>query len=190
MKVGLFFGSFNPIHIGHLIIANHILEYAQIDHIWFVVSPQSPFKTRTSLLGEFDRLHLVESAIVNDSRMRSCNIEFTLSKPSYTIDTLVCLREKYPTYNFSLIMGSDNLESFHKWKNYESILKQYEILVYNRAKEIKTSLANHNSVHIYDAPILKISSSYIRECIKNNKSIKYLVPEEVINQIEASSYYK
>ena len=190
MKVGLFFGSFNPIHIGHLIIANHILEYAKIDHIWFVVSPQNPFKARTSLLGEFDRLHFVESAIVNNSRMRSCNIEFTLPKPSYTIDTLVCLKEKYPTYNFSLIMGSDNLESFHKWKNYESILKQYEILVYNRARQIKTSLVNHNSVHFFNAPILQISSSFIRECIRNNKSIKYLVPEQVINQIEASSYYK
>ena len=189
MKVGLFFGSFNPIHIGHLIIANHMVDKSDIDELWFVVSPQSPFKEKTSLLGEYDRLHLVQTAIEDNNKLRASNIEFSLPRPSYTIDTLTYIKEKYPENNFVLIMGSDNLMTFHKWKNYEMILKNYEIYVYNRPDKMETNIFNHEKVKLFLAPMLNISSSYIRECIKKELSIKYIVPDKVLDQIEKSSFY-
>ena len=190
MKVGLFFGSFNPIHIGHLIIANHMIDYSDIDELWFIVSPQSPFKQKNSLLGEYDRLHLVHTAIEDNNKLRASNIEFSLPRPSYTIDTLTYIKEKHPLNDFVLIMGSDNLLNFYKWKNYEIILKEHEIYVYNRPEIIKTDIFNHEKVKLLSAPMLNISSSYIRKCIKRGLSIKYLVPDKVLVQIENSSFYQ
>ena len=190
MKIGLFFGSFNPIHIGHLIIANHMTDHSDINELWFVVSPHSPFKQKKSLLGEYDRLHLVQTAIEDNNKLRASNIEFSLPKPSYTIDTLTCIKEKYPSDNFVLIMGSDNLLNFNKWKNYEIILKNYEIYVYNRPDSMLSDLFEHKKVQLLSAPMLNISSSYIRECIKNGLSIKYIVPDKVLDQIEKSSFYR
>ena len=189
MKVGLFFGSFNPIHIGHLIIANHIVNNSNIDQLWFIISPQSPFKKKQSLLNEYDRLFLVQKAIEDNDYLRASNIEFSLPKPSYTIDTLTYIKEKYPSNEFVLIMGSDNILSFHKWKNYDIILKNHEIYVYNRPDEMNTELFKHEKVILFSAPMLNISSSYIRKSIKEGKSIKYIVPDKVLDQIEKSGFY-
>ncbi len=190
MKTGLFFGSFNPIHTGHLIIAEHMINFGDIDQLWFVVSPQSPFKKKQSLLGEYDRLFLVQTAIEDNIKLRASNIEFSLPKPSYTIDTLTHIKEKFPSNDFVLIMGSDNLVNFHKWKNYELILKDHEIYVYNRPDEMNSELFDHDNVTLFSAPMLNISSSYIRNCIKEGSSIKYIVPDKVIDQIEKSAFYQ
>ena len=166
-----------------------MVDKSDIDELWFVVSPQSPFKEKISLLAEYDRLHLVQTAIEDNNKLRASNIEFSLPRPSYTIDTLTYIKEKYPENNFVLIMGSDNLMTFHKWKNYEIILKNYEIYVYNRPDKMETNLFNHEKVKLFPAPMLNISSSYIRECIKKELSIKYIVPDKVLDQIEKSSFY-
>jgi len=189
MKIGLFFGSFNPVHVGHLIIANHILNHTDIKKIWFVISPQNPFKTENSLLNEYHRLHLVKSAIENDNRMKVSDIEFTLPKPSYTINTLTYLSEKYPEHKFCIIMGSDSFQNLHKWKNFEVIVKNYQIYIYLRQGFDVENKFNAN-IHIVEAPLLQLSATQIRKYIKEEKSIRYLVPENVREEIEKGGYYK
>lgn len=191
MNIGLFFGSYNPIHHGHLVIASQIVEYTNLDQIWFVVSPQNPLKEKASLLNEYDRLYLVDLAIEKDDRFRSSNVEFNLPRPSYSIETLIHLKEKQPQHKFSLIMGGDNLATLHKWKNYEAILKYFQVYVYTRpGYEVTSDLAEHPSVHILEFPQMDISSSYIRECVKKGISIKYLVPEKVRAYIEDMRLYQ
>ncbi len=189
MKIGLYFGSFNPIHIGHLIIANHILNETGLKKIWFVVSPQNPFKSSSTLLNEYDRFHLVQKAIGLDGRLKASDIEFSLPKPSYTAHTLAYLAEKYPSHQFTIVMGSDSFQNLGKWKNAESIISNYPILVYRRPQFDVTNDIDAN-VTVLDAPLLEISATYIRECIQNGKSIKYLVPEAVAEEIEKSLFYK
>lgn len=189
MKVGLYFGSFNPIHTGHLIIANHVLNETDIQRIWFVVSPQNPFKASSTLLNEYDRLHLVQIAIEEDDRMRASEIEFTLPKPSYTSHTLAYLTEKYPSHRFVIIMGSDSFQNLGKWKNSAAIVAGYEIIVYRRPGfEIQNDIGV--KLKTMNAPLLEISATHIRENIQAGKSIKYLVPKEVEAEIEKSSFYK
>jgi nicotinate-nucleotide adenylyltransferase len=189
MKIGLYFGSFNPIHNGHLIIANHVLQNTDVEAVWFVVSPQNPFKQNNSLLNEYHRLHLVKIAIEGEAKMTAVDIEFKLPRPSYTIETLTYLDEKYPEHEFSIIMGSDSLENIQKWKNGDLILKRYAICVYERlhcpVKEIPS--ANINTLK---APIIEISSSLIRKMLGEGKSIRYMVPDTVMEEIERSGYYK
>lgn len=188
MKIGLYFGSFNPIHTGHLIIANHVLNETTLQRIWFVVSPQNPFKPSSVLLNEYDRLHLVRIAIENDNRLRASEIEFSLPKPSYTAHTLAYLTEKYPSYHFTLIMGSDSYQNLPNWKNAETIIAHYPIIVYRRPGfEVREGKEN---VSVMNAPLLEISATYIRECIQQGKSIRYLVPTAVKEEIEKSSFYK
>lgn len=189
MKIGLYFGSFNPIHIGHLIIANHILNETDLQKIWFVVSPQNPFKSSSTLLNEYHRLHLVQKAVEGDDRLRASEIEFTLPKPSYTAHTLAYLAEKYPTHQFTIIMGSDSFQNINKWKNAETIIEHYPILVYNRPGFAVENNFGANA-ELLAAPLLEISATYIRECIQKGKSIKYLVPTVVEEEIEKSSFYK
>jgi nicotinate-nucleotide adenylyltransferase len=189
MNIGLYFGSFNPIHIGHLIIANHVLNETTIDKIWFIVSPQNPLKESKTLLNEFDRLHLVRLAVQEDNRMKCSDIEFNLPKPSYTSNTLAFLSEKYPEHKFSIIVGSDSYQNFDKWKNFETIVNNYPIYVYKReGYEIKKIFTKKPEV--LDAPIIQISASQIREYIKSGKSIRYLVPEVVREEIESRKFYK
>ena len=189
MRIGLYFGSFNPIHIGHLIVANHILNETELQQIWFVVSPQNPFKPSVTLLNEYDRLHLVRSAVKNDGRFKVSDIEFSLPKPSYTSHTLTYLKEKYPAHEFSIVMGSDSFQNLGKWKNAHAIISDYPIYVYRRpgfeiSNEIMAKLI------VVNAPLLEISATYIRECLQQGKSIKYLVPDAVAEEIERSSFYK
>ena len=189
MNVGLYFGSFNPIHTGHLIIASHILNESSLDRVWFVISPLNPFKNSETLLNEYDRFHLVQKAIEQDTRLRASDIEFSLPKPSYTSHTLTYLSEKYPTHTFSIIMGSDSFQNLGKWKNAESIIRNYPILVYKRPGfEIDNSIGAR--IEIMKAPLLEISATHIRELIRNGKSIKYLVPEVVEEEIAAGGYYR
>lgn len=190
IKTGLFFGSFNPIHIGHLIIANFMATATDLQEVWMVVTPQNPLKQKNTLANDFDRLHLVRLAIDDNPKLRASDIEFNLPKPSYTIDTLTYLREKYPSREFALIMGGDNLATLNKWKNYETILKYYSIYVYNRPNYELGELSKHPSVQFFEAPLLDISATYIRGSIKNNKSIRYLVPDSVFQYLETSSMYR
>lgn len=187
MNVGLFFGSFNPIHIGHLIVANVMADY--VDRVWFVVSPQNPFKKNKSLLHEFDRYDMVEKAIQDNHRLNISDVEFSMPKPNYTIDTLTYLSEKHPEHQLKLIIGADNLAQFPKWKNYKSILENYGLLVYPRPNARDLSLLDHPKVDLIKAPLLDISASYIREAIKQKKSIRYLVPETVEQFIEKKGFY-
>lgn len=188
MNIGLYFGSFNPIHVGHLIIANHIIENSDLDKIWFVVSPHNPLKPASSLLNEYNRLHLVELSIKDNPKFRASNIEFGLPKPSYTIDTLTYLQEKFPHERFSVIMGSDSYQNLPRWKNYEQLLQQYSILVYERPQyPIAEKLSEQTT--ILQAPMLEISSTFVRQQIKQGKSIKYLVKDEVIEYIKDNRYY-
>ena len=189
MKIGLYFGSFNPIHIGHLIIANHILNETDLQKVWFVVSPQNPFKPSSTLLNEYHRLHLVQKAIEGDDRLRASEIEFTLPKPSYTAHTLAYLAEKYPAHQFTIIMGSDSFQNLGKWKNAETIIEHYPILVYNRPGFAVENNLGANA-KILDAPLLEISATYIRDCIQRGKSVKYLLPLAVEEEIEKSGFYK
>ena len=196
-KIGLFFGSFNPIHIGHLILANYILEHSDMQELWFVVSPQNPFKEKKSLLNDHNRLDMVQLAIKNYQKMRASNVEFSLPTPSYTIDTLTYLQEKHPDYSFSLIMGEDNLGSLHKWKNYELLLKNHQIIVYPRilGEDISTplnvtELKNHENIHQIDAPIIELSATEIRNMIKEGKNTRPMLPPEVFEYLDGSSFYK
>ena len=189
MNIGLYFGSFNPIHIGHLIIVNHVLNETSLEKVWFVVSQQNPFKESKLLLNEFDRLHLVRLATENDNRIKCSDIEFLLPKPSYTSNTLTFLSEKHPDHNYSIIMGSDSYQNLDKWKNYKAIVNNYEIYVYQRKDhEIKRTIGKEPI--LLNAPLIEISASQIRENIKIGKSIRYLVPESVREEIETRKFYK
>lgn len=191
MKIGLFFGSFNPVHIGHMIIANHMVSNTDMDKLWMVVSPHNPLKEKSSLAKDYDRLHLINITIEDDFRLSASDIEFRLPKPSYTIDTLTYLDEKYPQHEFVLIMGGDNIASLHKWKNYELLLSNYEIFVFERPGYEMGALVEHENVHVVpETPLLNISASYIRKCIKENKSVRYLLPDPVFKYIDGSNMYK
>lgn len=189
-KIGLFFGSFNPIHLGHLIIANVMAENTDLNKVWLVVSPQNPLKPSKGLLHEFDRYDMVKAAIADNYKLEASDIEFNLPKPSYTIHTLAHLTEKHPTKEFKLILGEDNLENFTKWKNHQEILDQFGLYVYPRPGVRNTELSLHANVKIVEAPLLDISATYIRHCIKSNKSIRYLVPEAVENIIKTKNFYR
>lgn len=189
MKIGLYFGSFNPVHAGHLIIANHILNETEIEKIWFIISPQNPFKPSAGLLNEFHRLHLVRLATEDDNRIKASDIEFNLPKPSYTSTTLAYLSEKFPEHEFVIIMGSDSFQNLHKWKNYETIVKHYPIYVYKRPGfEVNNTIGG--TVKVLDAPLLQLSATHIRECIRQGKSVRYMLPDKVLEEIERGSYYK
>jgi nicotinate-nucleotide adenylyltransferase len=188
MKIGLYFGSFNPVHTAHLIIANHILNETDLDRIWFVVSPQNPFKTGNGLLNEYHRLHLVRIATENDSRIKASDIEFGLPRPSYTSSTLAYLAEKHPGDEFSIIMGADSFQNLPKWKNYEVIIRDYDIYVYRR-QGFEVNTANPR-VHLLDAPLLQLSATDIRKCIADGKSARYMVPDAVLEEIEKGGYYR
>lgn len=199
-KIGLFFGSFNPIHIGHLILANYILEHSDMKELWFVVSPQNPFKDKKSLLKDHNRLDMVQLAIKNYPKMRASNVEFSLPTPSYTVDTLTYLQEKHPDYSFSLIMGEDNLKSLHKWKNYELLLENHQIIVYPRVlgeekkdevfESLKLTIAQHENIHQIDAPIIELSATEIRNMIKEGRNVRPMLPPEVFEYLDGSSFYK
>jgi nicotinate-nucleotide adenylyltransferase len=189
-KIGLFFGSFNPIHIGHLIIANVMAENTDLHKVWFVVSPQNPFKPSKGLLHEFDRYDMVKAAIVDHYKLEASDVEFNLPKPSYTIHTLAYLTEKFPDKEFKVIIGEDNLENFTKWKNHDEILNQFGLYVYPRPHVTNSDLKRHPHVKMIEAPLLDISATYIRNCIKGNKSIRYLVPEPVEQMIRLKDFYR
>jgi nicotinate-nucleotide adenylyltransferase len=192
MKVGLYFGTFNPIHVGHLIIANHLAENSDLDQIWLVVTPQSPFKKKQSLLDDYQRLEMVYRATKDYTNLQPSDIEFGLPQPNYTINTLTYLQEKHPKYSFSLIMGEDNLKSFHKWKNYELILENHAIYVYPRISEgtIETQFDNHKKIHHVDAPIIQLSSTFIRKAIKSGQNIRPMLPEHVWEYVDEMNFYK
>ncbi len=189
MKIGLFFGSFNPIHVGHLIIANSMAQNTDLHEVWFVVSPQNPFKKNKSLLHEFDRLSMVEKAIADNFKLKVSDVEFNLPKPSYTIDTLSVLAEKYPQHEFVLIMGEDNLVQFENWKNYDKILDYYQLYIYPRPNTPPHLFSNHPKISRVEAPLLDISATFIRNLLKTGKSIRYLVPDEVATYIEWKKFY-
>ncbi|MBL7859903.1 MAG: nicotinate-nucleotide adenylyltransferase [Cyclobacteriaceae bacterium] len=189
-KIGLFFGSFNPIHIGHMIIANIMAENTDLNKVWFVVSPQNPFKPSKGLLHEFDRYDLVKAAIAENYKLEVTDVEFQLPKPSYTIHTLAHLTEKHPGKEFKVIIGGDNLENFSKWKNHNQILDQFGLYVYPRPGVTNSEIARHPNVKMIDAPQLEISATYIRDCIKHNKSIRYLVSEPVEQLIRLKNFYR
>ncbi|SNT02708.1 nicotinate-nucleotide adenylyltransferase [Ekhidna lutea] len=190
MEVGLFFGSFNPIHTGHMIIANLVKETTSVEEVWFIVSPQNPFKKNKNLLHEFDRLDLVNAAIADDYKFRSSDVEFNMPRPSYTIDTLTVLQEKHPDKTFRLIIGGDNLASFPKWKNHDKILEHFGLIVYPRPNAKPTDLINHKSIQMIDAPEVDISATLIRKLIKEGKSINYLVPEPVAGLIRSKGFFQ
>lgn len=201
MKVGLYFGTFNPIHVGHLIIANHMADYTDLDRVWMVVTPQNPFKEKHSLLADYHRLLLVKVAIEDNPRLKASDIEFHLPKPSYTANTLAHLREQYPDHEFSLIMGEDNLRTFHKWKNHEYILQGHKLYVYPRVltesevEELKeynltSEYHHHPNVVICDAPVMKVSSSFIRKAIHDKKDVRYLLTDPVYKYIQEMHFYE
>lgn len=192
MKIGLYFGSFNPIHIGHLIIANHMVEHSDLDKIWFVVTPHNPHKKKTTLLEDNHRLSMVDIALEDYPKVKSSKIEFDLPQPSYTVNTLAHISEKYPKDDFCLIMGEDNLKSFHKWKNYDTILENHHIYVYPRISKgsVETQFDNHKKIHKVDAPIVEISSTMIRKGIKEQQNIRPLVSQNVWQYIDEMNFYK
>ena len=190
MKIGLFFGSFNPIHIGHLIIAEFMATQTDLDKVWLVVSPHNPHKPKKTLAKDHDRLHLVQIAVEDNAKLEASSVEFGLPKPSYTIDTLTYLKEKHPEHEFALIMGGDNLATLHSWKNYELILRDYQIYVYKRPSYELGELSTHPNVHLFDAPMLEISATTIRNYIQNGKSVRYLLPEPVFRYLYQSNMYR
>lgn len=189
MPIGLYFGSFNPIHIGHLIIANHILNTTKVNKIWFIISPQNPFKQSASLLNEFDRLFLVQKAIEQDDRLKAVDIEFALPKPSYTSNTLTYLQEKYPKQEFEIIMGSDSFQNISKWHNAAFIISNYKLIIYERPGFEVVNSINAN-IEVLDAPLLQISATHIRQLVREKKSIRYLVPQVVEEEIIINRYFK
>lgn len=190
MRIGLFFGSFNPIHIGHLVIADFMATQTDLDRVWLVVSPQNPLKPKKTLARDHDRLHLVRLGIGDHPKLRASDVEFQLPKPSYTVDTLAFLKEQYPEHEFVLIMGGDNLGSFHLWKNYQQMLTEHDIYVYQRPHYNLGDLAAHPRVRVFEPPPLDISATYIRDCIKNGQSVRYLVPEAVWEYLQTGTMYR
>jgi len=191
VNIALFFGSFNPIHIGHLIIANTVIEKSEIDQLWFVVSPQNPFKKLNQLLDARERIHMVNLCIKDDDRLRASDIELSLPVPSYTIDTLTILEEKYPKYNFTLLMGSDNLSHLHKWKNAEVLVKNHDIIAFPRPGDIiKNPKISYDRIQMLDMPMMEVSSTYIRTEIKEERSVKYFLHKDVLAYIDDMMYYK
>ncbi|MGB3608172.1 MAG: nicotinate (nicotinamide) nucleotide adenylyltransferase [Psychroserpens sp.] len=192
MKIGLYFGTFNPIHVGHLTIANHLAEYSDLDKIWFVVTPHSPFKKKSSLLDNRQRYDMVHRATEDYFKLEPSDIEFNLPQPNYTINTLTYLQEKHPDHEFALIMGEDNLKSFHKWKNYELILEHHEIYVYPRISEgaMETQFKDHPKIHKVDAPIMELSSTFIRHSIKAGKNVRPMLPEHVWAYMDEMNFYR
>lgn len=190
MKVGLYFGSFNPIHHGHLIIAQHVVQNTDLDQVWFVVSPQNPLKPSAGLLNEFHRLFLIQLSIEETQHLKVTDIEFRLPRPSYTVDTLTYLNEKYPQHAFAVIMGSDSFENLPRWKNYQHILSNYNLYVYKRPGHEISHVYEGSRVEVLQAPMLEISATHIRNTIKAGKSIRYLVPDKVAVEIERNGYYK
>ncbi len=198
--IGLFFGSFNPVHIGHLIIANHLVEHTSVDEVWLVVSPHNPFKEKKSLLADIHRLSLARIATESNSMIKASNIEFDLPQPSYTVQTLAYLKEKHPQNKFSLIMGEDNLRGLHKWKNVQEIIHHHSIYVYPRVRTVQEEgkelpTKPHESLdgadfQFVDGPILNISASFIRKSIKEGKSVSYLLTPEVEKYVEEMHFYK
>ncbi len=192
-KIGLYFGTFNPIHIGHLAIANHLVEFSNLDEVWLVVTPHNPFKKKASLLTDNHRYQMVQIATEDYPKLKPSTIEFNLPQPNYTVNTLVHISEKYPQHQFNLIMGEDNLASFHKWKNYEVILEQHNIYVYPRVyqgEKPTTQFENHPKIHVIDAPIMEISSTFIRQSIVNKKNIEPLLPCKVWKYIDEMNFYR
>ena len=190
MKIGLFFGSFNPVHVGHLVIAGYMANHTELKQLWFIVSPHNPLKSKNDLIHMYDRLEMAKLATEHAGNIRVSDIEFNLPKPSYTIDTLIHLKEKYPEHEFSLIMGSDNLQSLKKWKNYELILRDYRILVYPRPGYESSEFNDHPAVTMTNTPLMEISSTFIRRSFKEGKSIRFFVPDPVLDFIESKSLYK
>lgn len=192
MKVGLYFGTFNPIHTGHLIIANHMAEYSGLDQIWLVVTPHNPLKKKSTLLEDHHRLQMVFLATEDYPKLKPSDIEFRLPQPNYTVNTLVHLREKFPKHEFSLIMGEDNLNSLHKWKNYEVLLQSHDIYVYPRinTETINPDIAAAARIHRVEAPVIEISSTFIRNSIKEDKNVRPLLPEKVWHYVEHNLFYK
>ena len=192
MKIGLYFGTFNPIHIGHLTIANHMAEYSDLDAIWMVVTPHNPFKKKSTLLDNHHRYEMVNIATEDYPKIQPSNIEFKLPQPNYTVNTLAHLEEKYPQHDFCLIMGEDNLKGLHKWKNYEVILKNHHVYVYPRISEgsVAHQFTDHPKIHKVEAPIMEISSTFIRNAIKEKKNIRPLLPEGVWKYIDLMNFYK
>jgi nicotinate-nucleotide adenylyltransferase len=189
-KTGLLFGSFNPIHIGHLMIAGYMYEFSDLDELWFVVSPLNPLKEQKTLLPDHHRLEMVNRAIEDDNRFRSSNIEFKLPKPSYTIHTLTYLQDKYPEREFIIISGTDIFPTFHKWKNWEQLLEFYKFYVYPRPGSQDHELTRHPSVKVFDAPMVEISASFIREGIREGKNMSYFIPEKTYQYIQEMHFYK
>jgi nicotinate-nucleotide adenylyltransferase len=189
MKIGLYFGSFNPVHNGHLIIAKHVINNTDLKQVWMVISPQNPLKKSNSLLNKYDRLNMVQSALEGETKIKASTIEFSLPSPSFTIDTLAYLKEKHKQHQFSIIMGSDSFTNIKKWKNYEMIIKNYEIYIYQRTG-YPIQNTEETIVNKLEAPLIEISSSAIRKIIKDGKSIRYLVPDVVDQQIKENKYYK
>lgn len=202
MKIGLYFGTYNPIHVGHLIIANHMAEFADLDQVWMVVTPHNPLKKKATLLDDHHRLQMVYLATEDYPKIKPSNIEFKLPQPNYTVITLAHLEEKYPNHQFSLIMGEDNLKTFHKWRNYEVILENHDIYVYPRLEDKgrtgetisdepeNIELKSHPKIHVIDAPIVEISSTFIRNSIKEGKNIQPLLPPKVWEYIDHNNFYK
>jgi nicotinate-nucleotide adenylyltransferase len=191
-KIGLYFGTFNPIHIGHLIIANYMVENSDLDEIWMVVTPHNPFKKKSSLLDNHHRFELVYKATENYPKLKPSDIEFKLPQPNYTTNTLAHISETYQDKEFCLIMGEDNLKSFHKWKNFETILERHHIYVYPRISDgtVATQFDTHPKIHKVDAPIVQISSTLIRNGIRDGKNIKPMLPKEVWSYIDEMNFYK
>ena len=191
MKIGLFFGSFNPIHIGHLVIADVMADQTDLDQVWFVVSPQNPFKSSNSLLHEFDRLKMVELAIADNFKFKASDVEFNMPKPSYTSDTLAYLSDKHTEHEFNLIIGEDNLVHFHKWKNYEAVLENFGLYVYPRPQVDKKKIrVEHENISYIDSPMLDISATFIRNSIQNDHSVQYLLPAPVVEYIRFKKFYQ
>lgn len=190
MKIGLFFGSFNPIHTGHLIIANYMANHTYLDKVWLVVSPHNPLKEKKDLIQVYDRLEMAKLAIEDSLNIAVSDVELKLPQPSYTIDTLIWLKELYPEHEFSLIMGADNLKSLKKWKNYEVILRDYPIFVYPRPGSLAPEFENHPNITLTQTPLMELSSTFIRKAISQKKDVKYFLPDKVIDFIERKSLYK
>lgn len=191
-KIGLYFGTFNPIHVGHLNIANYMAEYSDLDEVWLVVTPHNPLKKKKTLLDDIHRLALVRIAVEDYPKIKPSTIEFDLPQPNYTVNTLAHLEEKHPEYLFCLIMGEDNLKSFPKWKNYQVILDRYELYVYPRISEgtVDAQFSEHPKIHKVDAPIMELSSTFIRNAIKEGKNIRPMLPENVWAYMDEMNFYK